>query len=66
MNVGRSTRSSKDKDCMKHARILLDGEFVTAAPPDLIVTVVGAMRHDKDYTPHAGRLQPEESGVIGM
>ena len=45
---------------MKHARTLLDGTIVTAALPDPIVTVVGAMRHDSDYTPLAGRLQPEE------
>ena len=45
---------------MKHARTLLDGTLVTAALPDPIVTVVGAMRHNSDYTPLADRLQPEE------
>jgi hypothetical protein len=45
---------------MSHARMLLDGTFVTAALPDPIVTVVGAMRHNSDYTPLAGRPQPEE------
>jgi hypothetical protein len=32
---------------MKHARIPLDGELVTAALPDPIVTVTGAMRHSR-------------------
>jgi hypothetical protein len=32
---------------MKHARMPLDGELVTAALPDPIVTVTGAMRHSR-------------------
>jgi hypothetical protein len=48
---------------MKHARILLNGELVTAALPDLIVTVTGAMRYVIHYTPHAGRLQPARTAL---